>query len=92
LNLAYRELKKADEYLKEYVKGLEEMMYMTSHDVRRPVANIIGLTNIINDFINSPAQLKKPIKYLKQSAVELDLFLNELTAFIGNLEKKGKSQ
>jgi len=85
------ELKKADDYLKEYIKGLEDMMFMTSHKVRQPVANILGITNIISNFINSPAQIKKMINYLKQSATSLDIFIVELTDFISDLEQKGKT-
>lgn len=91
LSLAYKELKKTDEYLKEYVKGLEEMMYMASHRVRQPVANILGITDIISDYINSPRQLKTLVNHLKDSATSLDVFIKELTAFIYDLEQKGKN-
>jgi len=92
LELAYKELKKTDAYLKEYVKGLEEMMFMTSHKVRQPVANILGITNIINDYVNSPAQLKTMVNHLKESATSLDAFIYELTTFIYDLEQKWKSK
>ena len=92
LGIAYKELKKTDAYLKEYVKGLEEMMFMTSHKVRQPVANILGITNIISNYINSPTQLKTMVSFLKESATSLDVFIQELTTFIYNLEQKGKSK
>jgi hypothetical protein len=89
LKHAYKKIKKADEYLKEHTKSLEQMMFMTSHRVRKPVANILGLTGIIGDFINSPTQLKRLINYIKLSATSLDMFVIEFTLFIGELEKKG---
>ena len=89
LKQAYKKIKKVDEYLKEHVKSLEQMTFMTSHRVRKPVANIIGLTGIIGDFINSPTQLKKLINYIKVSATSLDMFVNEFTLFISELEQKG---
>jgi signal transduction histidine kinase len=92
LVLAYQELKKTEEYLKEYVSGLEEMMFMTSHKVRQPVANILGLSNILDDCIHSPTQLRKLMEYLKQSALSLDDFTRELTTFISNLEQKGRNK
>jgi len=88
LAIAYIKLRKSDENLKVYVKGLEEMMYMTSHRVRKPVANIIGLTDLINNTLNSPAQIKKIVKYLNESALSLDVFIKELNAFVSNLEQK----
>jgi len=92
LSIAYKKLKKADDYLKEYIQGLEEMMHMTSHRVRKPVANILGIANIISNFINSPVHLKKMVKYLKTSATTLDAFTKELTEFIYDLEQKGRNQ
>lgn len=92
LDLAYKELKKTEEYLKEYVKGLEEMMFITSHKVRQPVANILGITNILGDYVNSPAQLKTMVAYLRESATSLDVFIDELTNFIHDLEKKGREK
>jgi hypothetical protein len=89
LKQAYKKIKKADEYLKEHTKSLEQMMFMTSHRVRKPVANILGLTGIIGDFMHSPLQLKRLIKYIKVSATSLDMFVTEFTLFIGELEKKG---
>ena len=89
---AYKQLKKADDYLKEYTKGLEEMMHITSHKVRQPVANILGITGIISSFINSPKQLRKLVEYLQTSAVSLDLFTKELTDFVFVLDQKGRAQ
>ena len=92
LNSAYKELEKADEYLRGYIKGLEEMMFITSHKVRQPVCNILGIVSILDQFISSPAQLKKMVKYLKISALSLDSFTKELTKFIFDLEQKGKDE
>jgi hypothetical protein len=90
LTTACNELEKADEYLKEYIKGLEKMMFITSHKVRQPVCNILGIVSVIDQFVKSPYELKKLVGYLKTSAFSLDDFTRELTAFIFALEKKGK--
>jgi hypothetical protein len=89
LTIANKELKEAESFLKQYVQGLEEMMFMTSHKVRQPVANIMGISSILDDFIDSPVQLKKLVGYLKVSALSLDDFTAELTTFIVELAKKG---
>ena len=86
------ELKKTEEYLKEYILGLEEMMFMTSHKVRQPVANILGLSNLLDQSINSPDKLGQLVGYIKESALSLDTFTRELTTFMSNLEKKGKNK
>ncbi|MEO5890961.1 MAG: CHASE3 domain-containing protein [Ferruginibacter sp.] len=92
LSIANNELIKTEEYLKEYILGLEEMMFMTSHNVRHPVANILGLSNLLDQSIHLPERLKQLIDYIKQAALSLDIFTRELTTFMSELEKKGKNK
>jgi len=84
------ELKRAESHLKEYIYGMEEMMFITSHKLRQPVANILGLSSMLEEFLDSPENLKKMVSYLKESAVSLDVYTRELTAFITDLDQKGK--
>jgi signal transduction histidine kinase len=84
------ENEKRERFLKEYVHGLEAMMFMTHHKVRQPVANILGMANLIEKHANSPDELKKIADYMKQSALDLDMFTRELTKFVSDLEQKGK--
>jgi len=86
------ESEKREEFVNEYVRDLEEMMFLTHHKVRQPVANIIGMANLIDKYANSPRELKKIAEYMKQSALDLDAFTQELTAFIKTLEQKGKNK
>jgi hypothetical protein len=86
----YNKGKKGEDFLKEYVHGLEEMMFMTHHKVRQPVANILGMASLIDQHANSPDELKRIVKYMKQSALDLDAFTRELTTFISDLKQKGK--
>jgi len=90
LSVAYNEIKKAEEFLKVYVKGLEEMIFMTHHKVRQPISNILGLSNVLEHYLKSPATLKKMTGYMKISALDLDTFTKELTVFLVDLESKGK--
>lgn len=88
--IANRELKKTEEYLKEYIQGLEQMVFMISHKIRRPIANILGLANVLDLSINSPDELKKLVKYIKQSALSLDFFTTEMSIFMSDLESRRK--
>ncbi len=87
---AFKKSDKHEEFLKDYVHGLEEMMFMTHHKVRQPVANILGMAILMDEYSNSPEELKKIAGYMKQSALHLDAFTRELTAFVSNLEQKEK--
>jgi len=87
---AFKESEKHEKFLKDYVQGLEEMMFMTHHKVRQPVANILGMVMLMDEYANSPEELKKIAGYMKQSALHLDAFTRELTAFVSSLEQKEK--
>ncbi len=67
------------------------MLFMISHKIRRPIANISGLIYLIGHQNNSPDDLKELTGYLDESINFLDNFLKELAAFIhGILQKKNK--
>jgi hypothetical protein len=89
LTLANNELKKAnEEHQKEYVCWLEEMMFMTSHRVRQPIARIIGVSTLLESANNSQEELIRMTGYMKQSAEALDALTRELATFIHDKEMK----
>ncbi len=79
--------KKAEQERKRFIKGLEEMIFMTSHKVRQPVSNIIGLSDLLEDDGLSQLDLKEICDFMKESALTLDEFTKELTSFIYELRK-----
>jgi hypothetical protein len=78
---------------KQYLKALEEMLFITSHQVRKPVANILGLINTMNSDCEdlSATDLKQRCKYLYSSANELDNFIRELNTFITQTEQQNNT-
>jgi hypothetical protein len=86
------ELRKAREYQEDYIDGLKEMMFMTSHKVRQPIANILGLSNLLGRYINSPDDLKKLVTYMQESASVLNAFTVELTERMRDLAEKEKKK
>ncbi len=85
LRVVNRKLKSTDIYLKKYINGMKEMMFMISHRVRQPVVNILGLSNLIDTSRDSPDELKKMLGFIKRSAKALDVFTKELVAFMREL-------
>lgn len=66
-----------------YIKSLEEMAFLTSHKLRRPVTNIAGLVNILEDItLLDQAELKNIVNFLSFTAGELEKFTVELNDFI----------
>jgi PAS domain S-box-containing protein len=76
------EKKKAEDEKREHILSLEKMLFMTSHQVRQPIANIMGIANQLEGFTNSSDEMIKMVGYIKQSVLSLDTFTRELTTFI----------
>ncbi|MES2568100.1 MAG: PAS domain-containing protein [Bacteroidota bacterium] len=74
----------------KYLKGLEKILFLTSHNVRQPVANILGVSNLLDDNLITFNELHKMIGHLKISALSLDTFTRELTKYVEDLKLEGQ--
>jgi len=83
------ELQKINQNLEKIVEErthqLHEYAFITSHNLRKPLANIIGFISILEQSIDKKEQFPEILKYLKNSSTELDNIIKE-TAH--NLNKK----
>ncbi len=75
----------------DLISGIKKIMFMISHNVRQPIANIIGISSLIKTSKNTPEEIKKLVNYLSTSASALDLFTKDLMDFMMNLEIQSKS-
>ncbi len=83
--------KRAELQKSEYIKNLEEMIFITSHKVRPPIAHILGLANLLNKKAD-PADTTRLFDYMKQSAESLDLFTKELTEYILKIKHQNNEE
>lgn len=65
--------------VQENVRFLEEMSFMSSHDIRGPVATILGLTHLIKKELNTPDSVTEMIGYLEQTVRKMDAVIGDLT-------------
>jgi signal transduction histidine kinase len=79
-------LKIAEQKNQEYITSLEEMMFITSHKMRHPVTQIMGIESLL-DYTMSKEELEKVIGYIKDSINSMDTYTHELTMFIHNSKK-----
>lgn len=87
------EKKNAEDERVEFIKALEEMLFMTSHNVRKPISSFLGLMQLIN--CGNPLSeeaLKLILEYAKSPALELDTFTHELTTFIYDVTERNKNK
>ena len=87
LSIDITKRKYAEKETRKYIDGLEKMLFMTSHKVRQPVANILGVSDLLDTTEHSQDELQKIVGYIKQSVISLDVFTKELTLFIHNLKQ-----
>lgn len=67
-----RELIKNKDKLVEKNKTLEEYAFIISHNIRRPLANILGLVNLFQESTPTVQTNTEIVSKIKQSAEELD--------------------
>ena len=82
--------KRIEEEQKEYVKNLEKMLFMVSHEVRHPVSQILGIVQILQEYSNLDAESSELISNLKISAADLDLFTKKLSSFMHELRPESE--
>lgn len=75
------DLIKANEELVKHNNELRQFSYTVSHNLRGPVARLLGLTNLLNSGL--PAEENhKMMEFLHQSTSELDTILKDLNLII----------
>ncbi len=87
LRMLITEKKEFESRALEYVESLEKLLMMVSHEVRAPVASILGLVQLDYSTI-SEKDFQKITTYLKKSAVDLDLFTKKLNLRLIEIKEK----
>jgi len=83
--------KKSEELLLEKNKSLKEIAFLQSHQVRRPVANVLGLTNLLNtDNPNDPLNIEI-IHKITEATKELDAVIREIVIKTSEIESVQKN-
>jgi len=62
---------------KIYINALEQIIFDISHVIRRPIATIMGLTNII-ELSNSKKSRREIIAHFKTATMEMDAYTRKL--------------
>jgi signal transduction histidine kinase len=79
---------KKEEQKEKYIKSIEDILFKISHEIRRPVCNIQGITNALDYKNLSKDDLAKTSHYLKDSVAEIDTFTKTLTEFLNKIHKE----
>ncbi len=69
-------------------KKLQEYAFATSHIIRAPLANILGLTSIIDVEKIENRDTRQIVEYIQQSATHLDIAIREVVSQNPTLENE----
>ena len=74
------EKKEAEQKVIEHTERLKEIAFLQSHEVRRPLSNILTIVNLleIKSDLQKDAELIELLSYLKQSSIELDMVIKKI--------------
>ena len=94
LMIALEEQKKAKEQVIHALKILEkknrdlaQFSWMTSHNLRGPLASALGIINLLRDVLQSSADLKGLYDHLRGSAMKMDEVLADLSMLLESREE-----
>lgn len=76
------ELKNADLQKSNYISDLERIAFMTSHNVRGPIATMLGLIELLRLNAIHTDQWNQVLESFKKCIADLDFYTRELGAYI----------
>lgn len=90
LRMLINDRKEVESHRRKYTHLLEQIAFIVAHDVRGPLCNIMGLTNMLLNYPNSKEETDQALRYLDAAAKELDHITRLLTTFVYENEIEGK--
>ncbi|MFM9986604.1 MAG: GAF domain-containing protein [Flavobacteriales bacterium] len=78
------ELRRAHESQDVHIRTLEEILQKNSHRVRQPVAQLLGIAQILDHSMHDQNELREMLSYIKVSVSQLDSYTRELNDFVFN--------
>ena len=84
LSFDLTERNKSDKLKKEYTQQLEQMLHITSHKVRQPVSNLIGIMHQLVETDVPEEDIDQLYAFMKLSCLRLEVFIKELNDFLQN--------
>ncbi len=78
-----KQLKTQNEMLRKVNKELDSFVYSASHDLKAPLASVLGLINLVKEEANMKARLEY-YAMMEKSVVRLDTFIKDIIDYSRN--------
>ncbi|MFC5271095.1 PAS domain S-box protein [Adhaeribacter terreus] len=85
------EMVKLTENLMRRNEDLQQFTYIVSHNLRAPVANLLGLSRLINSENRDSEIFEKALTKISAAATHLDMVISDLNKILSPLKNAGNS-
>ncbi len=83
IRILINERKKLEEERSKYLKSLEDMLFIVSHEIRKPITGCQGILDLMSEnMISSGAEFTRAMDYLRSSADEMDSYSRKLNEYL----------
>ena len=69
-----------------HVAAIESMLFKVSHEVRQPVAQILGLSELMEKNVASEQEFRMMLSSIRNAALALDSYTRELALFMNKIK------
>ncbi len=82
VELKEEELKRKIDELQRVNEELVQFNYIISHNLRSPLSNVVGLSNLFSTRAYEPDKAKELARYIKESALQIDEVVKDLSSIL----------
>jgi PAS domain S-box-containing protein len=79
-----------EEERSRHLSALEDLLHMVSHELRKPIANCIGLLNIAKSHNLTEIEMAEILENLLVSAYELDMYSQKMNDYLHNTKHSNR--
>lgn len=92
LSMDISERKKREAEKEQYLKELKEVLFKISHEVRHPVVQILGVSDLLEQELISPDEFNLIMSAMRESALLLDSHTRDLSDFVYTMKNNSQTQ
>lgn len=78
-----------EEKLLEKIEQMSEVSFLNSHYIRKPIASLLGLTNLFSEGLLAPDEVASTLQLIRNCAIELDDIVKKINAKANHTSEPG---
>ena len=90
LSMDVSERRKRELEKEQYLKELQEVLFKISHEVRHPVVQILGVSDLLEQQLIAPDELNVIMSAMRQSALLLDSHTRDLSNYVYTMKSNSE--